>query len=120
MQLRKYQAVGNDFLLLLDLDEQQPIDEARARALCDRRRGVGADGLIRLTPGTDGADITFELRNSDGSPAETSAVIDRRIQRSAIHGSSASAAARVAPCRRPRAAPVRHPARRRTCSKASA
>jgi diaminopimelate epimerase len=72
MQLRKYQAVGNDFLLLLDLDEQQPIDEARARAVCDRRRGVGADGLIRLTPGRDGADITFELRNSDGSPAETS------------------------------------------------
>jgi diaminopimelate epimerase len=72
MQLRKYQAVGNDFLLLLDLEEQQPIDEARARALCDRRRGVGADGLIRLTPGKDGADITFELRNSDGSPAETS------------------------------------------------
>src|SRR5437588_2849129 len=72
MQLRKYQAVGNDFLLLLDLEEQQPIDEARARALCDRRRGVGADGLIRLTPGRDGADVTFELRNSDGSPAETS------------------------------------------------
>ena len=72
MQLRKYQAVGNDFLLLLDLEEQHPIDEARARALCDRRRGVGADGLIRLTPGRDAADITFELRNSDGSPAETS------------------------------------------------
>jgi diaminopimelate epimerase len=72
MQLRKYQAVGNDFLLLLDLEEQQPIDEARARAVCDRRRGVGADGLIRLTPGREGADITFELRNSDGSSAETS------------------------------------------------
>ena len=72
MQLRKYQAVGNDFLLLLDLDDQQPVDEARARALCDRRRGVGADGVIRLTPGRNGADITFELRNSDGSPAETS------------------------------------------------
>ena len=72
MQLRKYQALGNDFLVLVDLDERQPIDEARARAVCDRRRGVGADGLIRLTPGRDGADITFELRNSDGSPAETS------------------------------------------------
>lgn len=72
MQLRKYQAAGNDFLLLLDLAGEQPVDEARARAVCDRRRGVGADGLIRLTPGKDGADITFELRNSDGSPAETS------------------------------------------------
>src|SRR5437899_11516611 len=72
MQLRKYQAVGNDFLLLLDLEDQWPIDEARVRAVCDRRRGVGADGVIRLTPGNDGADVTFELRNSDGSPAETS------------------------------------------------
>ena len=72
MQLRKYQAIGNDFLLLLDLETRWRIDEARARALCDRRRGIGADGLIRLTPGADGADITFELRNSDGSPAETS------------------------------------------------
>ena len=58
MQLRKYQAVGNDFLLLLDLEEQHPIDEDRARALCDRRRGVGADGLIRLTPGRDAARST--------------------------------------------------------------
>ena len=44
----------------------------RARALCDRHRGVGADGLITLLPGRDGADCTMELRNADGEIAEMS------------------------------------------------
>lgn len=67
MRLEKYQANGNDFLILLDLDNKQPVDEARARAVCDRHRGVGADGLIRVTAGP-----TMELFNADGGRAETS------------------------------------------------
>jgi diaminopimelate epimerase len=41
-------------------------------ALCDRRRGVGADGLIRLLGGRDGADCEMELTNADGGLAEIS------------------------------------------------
>src|SRR5262245_16313744 len=41
-------------------------------ALCDRRRGVGADGLIRLLGGSDGADCEMELTNADGGLAEIS------------------------------------------------
>jgi diaminopimelate epimerase len=41
-------------------------------ALCDRRRGVGADGLIRVLPGGGGADCAMELTNADGGPAEIS------------------------------------------------
>lgn len=67
MRLQKYQANGNDFLILLDLDDKQPVDEATARALCDRHRGVGADGLIRVIAGP-----TMELFNADGGRAETS------------------------------------------------
>jgi len=75
VRLRKYHGLGNDFLILFDLDGAQPVDAATAAAVCDRHRGVGADGLIRLTAaalGTVGSDVTMELRNADGGRAETS------------------------------------------------
>src|SRR5690606_15498015 len=65
MRLTKHHGLGNDFLVLLDLDGTQPIDEDIARAVCDRHRGVGADGLIRVTTmrGEDGAvRFAMELR----------------------------------------------------------
>lgn len=68
MHLRKYHGLGNDFLVLLDVDGKQPIDGELARAVCDRHRGVGADGLIRLTAGP----LRMELYNADGGRAETS------------------------------------------------
>lgn len=72
MRLRKYHGLGNDFLILFDMDGAQPVDAATAAALCDRHRGAGADGLIRVTAGGAGSDVTMELRNADGSPAEIS------------------------------------------------
>ena len=72
MHLTKHHAHGNDFLVLVDVDDRHPVDAALARRLCDRRRGVGADGLLRAGPGTGGADVTMEVRNADGSVAETS------------------------------------------------
>jgi diaminopimelate epimerase len=74
MRLEKYQALGNDFLILLDEAGARPLDEETVRVLCDRHLGVGADGVIRATrAGSNrGADAAMELRNSDGSPAETS------------------------------------------------
>jgi diaminopimelate epimerase len=75
MRLTKHHGLGNDFLVLLDRDGTQPIDEDIAVAVCDRHRGVGADGLIRVTTATgeDGAArFTMELRNEDGSRAEMS------------------------------------------------
>ena len=72
LSLTKHHGLGNDFLVLVDLDGLHPVDAALARALCDRHRGVGADGVIRVTAGTDGADVTMQLRNADGSLAEMS------------------------------------------------
>ena len=67
--LAKYQASGNDFLLL---DERtEPAGDVDVLALCDRWTGVGADGLIRVLPGTT-APFRFELTNADGSRAEMS------------------------------------------------
>jgi diaminopimelate epimerase len=75
MRLTKHHGLGNDFLVLLDDDASHALDADVARALCDRRTGVGADGLIRGTPldvAADDAAATMDLRNADGSAAETS------------------------------------------------
>ncbi len=72
MHLAKLHGLGNDFLVLIDLDDATPVDAGLAVALCDRRRGLGADGLIRVSPGTEGAHVTMVLRNADGGLAEMS------------------------------------------------
>jgi diaminopimelate epimerase len=72
MRLTKHHGLGNDFLVLLDLDAQHLVDAELARALCDRRTGVGADGLIHGTAGAGHADLTMTLFNADGSLAEMS------------------------------------------------
>lgn len=71
-RLRKHHGLGNDFLVLIDGPGEHTLDAGWARALCDRHRGVGADGVIRVTPGPDGRSWAMELRNADGSVAETS------------------------------------------------
>jgi diaminopimelate epimerase len=71
LRLSKLHGAGNDFLVTVGLDDRRP-DAGMAARLCDRRRGVGADGLITLLPGRDGADCTMELRNADGGLAEMS------------------------------------------------
>lgn len=61
---------GNDFVVLVDLEGTAPVSAELARALCDRRTGLGADGVIRLTAAGAGADIVMDHRNADGSLAE--------------------------------------------------
>lgn len=72
LRLSKHHAAGNDFIVSIDLDARRPFSVAEARALSDRHRGVGADGLLRLLAGDEGAALSMELRNSDGSCAEIS------------------------------------------------
>ena len=67
MRLTKHHGLGNDFLVLLDLDGTRPVSPAEAAALCDRRTGLGADGLLRATGGTPAPQVTMELLNADGS-----------------------------------------------------
>ena len=58
---------GNDFVML-DGRATKPErwSPARVRALCDRRNGIGADGLVILTPGASGT-VRMSYWNSDGS-----------------------------------------------------
>jgi diaminopimelate epimerase len=69
----------NDFVVLPDLDAGLELTEARVRALCDRRRGLGADGVLRVVrakavpgaPSDVDDDAWFmDYRNADGSIAE--------------------------------------------------
>jgi diaminopimelate epimerase len=65
----KYQASGNDFLLVDEV--QGSVGDLDVPALCDRWLGVGADGLIRVARGAS-APFAFRLTNADGSDAEMS------------------------------------------------
>lgn len=72
MRFTKMNGAGNDFILLDAIAE--PFDEsaapALARALCDRRRSIGADGLMLVTRAEGDADYRMRFYNSDGSPGE--------------------------------------------------
>jgi len=71
MNLVKAHAFGNDFLLLHRRELRDPGRlAALARAVCDRHRGLGADGLIVYE--TDAGGASMQLLNADGSPSEIS------------------------------------------------
>ncbi|MBI0582993.1 MAG: diaminopimelate epimerase [Methanomassiliicoccus sp.] len=65
----KYHGIGNDFILFEDLDLTAPTSPEIVRRLCDRRTGIGADGILYIQPDDD-ADAFMKVMNSDGSEAE--------------------------------------------------
>ena len=69
--LTKHHALGNDFLVVFH--PPVPVGDlpALARGLCDRRRGVGADGLL-VAESAAGYAAQMVLYNADGSRAEMS------------------------------------------------
>jgi diaminopimelate epimerase len=69
MRFSKYHGTGNDFVMIEDVGDRIRLDPATIAALCDRRRGVGADGLIRIAPAPD-ADFFMDYYNAEGEPAE--------------------------------------------------
>jgi diaminopimelate epimerase len=88
VELAKLHATGNDFLVWSRLGEDAGSREIlgpQAAALCDRHRGVGADGLIVVQPGTHGADCSMLLFNADGGIAEMSGNGARCLAWAAVH-----------------------------------
>jgi diaminopimelate epimerase len=69
MRFSKYHGTGNDFVMIEDLGDRIHLAPPAIAALCDRRRGVGADGLIRIAPAQD-ADFFMDYYNAEGAPAE--------------------------------------------------
>lgn len=79
MEFRKGHGTGNDFVLLPDPTGTLDLSAARVAAVCDRRFGIGADGILRVVPAelagvaddlVAGADWFMDYRNADGSIAE--------------------------------------------------
>lgn len=66
----KGHALGNDYLILDAADLPWQLTPERIRALCDRNRGIGSDGILLAMIGDD----RFQLRifNPDGTEAEES------------------------------------------------
>ncbi len=65
----KYAGSGNDFILLDNRDQKILLELSQIQDLCDRRQGIGADGIIMMEKGSD-APLKMRIFNSDGSEAE--------------------------------------------------
>ena len=65
----KYEGLGNDFVVLDRRASGVDVSPSASRALCDRRRGVGADGVLVLLPSKRAA-ARMVVHNADGSLAE--------------------------------------------------
>ncbi len=65
----KYHGLGNDFVVLDRRQTGVDIDAATAVAWCDRRRGIGADGVLSLLPSKAGV-ARMVVHNADGGIAE--------------------------------------------------
>lgn len=71
----KMHGLGNDFVVLDARGGEIDLDEKRARAIADRRLGIGCDQILVIEPpknekGNAGADIFLRILNADGSEAE--------------------------------------------------
>jgi diaminopimelate epimerase len=79
MRVLKGHGTENDFVLVPDLDGELDLTDAQVRALCDRRAGLGADGVLRVVRTENvpeaqdfaaQAPYFMDYRNADGSVAE--------------------------------------------------
>jgi diaminopimelate epimerase len=75
----KGHGTGNDFVLIPDLDGRRGLSADQVRWLCDRRRGIGGDGVLRVVrtehmpefaEWSGIAEFFMDYRNSDGTVAE--------------------------------------------------
>ena len=75
LSFSKYQGLGNDFLILEGRQNQLPPliidpDPGWVRRICDRRFGVGGDGVILALPPQADGDLRMRIFNADGTEAE--------------------------------------------------
>ncbi len=65
----KYEGLGNDFLVV-ETENAELFRPDEVVAICDRRRGVGGDGILLILPGTDNHHARMRVLNADGSIPE--------------------------------------------------
>lgn len=67
----KYQAIGNDYIVLDPVTFNQPLNPNIIQKICDRKYGVGADGIL-YGPTNKNNNLSVKIFNPDGSEAEKS------------------------------------------------
>jgi diaminopimelate epimerase len=67
MPFYKYQGTGNDFIIIDNRQNQITLTDEQVHQLCDRRFGIGADGLM-LVQAIPGYDFEMLYYNADGKP----------------------------------------------------
>mgnify|MGYP002143755110 CR=1 FL=1 len=115
MKFAKGHGTQNDFVLLLDTPAGVDLTPGAVAALCDRRRGLGADGVLRVTvagaardagvfdtlPEGVGADDWFmDYRNADGSPLFSAQLEPRFIVMAALVATCVGLLSALIPARR--------------------
>ena len=70
LSFTKMNGAGNDFVVIDNRDLNTNLTAEQIALLCDRHRGVGADGLLAVEPAESGADVKFRYYNADGGEAE--------------------------------------------------
>ena len=70
LRFTKMNGAGNDFILLDNRTGAIDLDRNQIAYLCDRHRGIGADGILLLEKAANGADFRMRYFNSDGGEAE--------------------------------------------------
>src|SRR5437773_7217660 len=70
LRFTKMNGAGNDFILIDNRAGEVHLDRSRIAHLCDRHRGVGADGVLLLENGSNNADFRMRYFNADGGEAE--------------------------------------------------
>jgi diaminopimelate epimerase len=66
----KMNGAGNDFVMLDNRTSQLALTTEQIARLCDRHRGIGADGVLAVEPAQSGADFRMRYYNADGGEAE--------------------------------------------------
>ena len=70
LRFTKMNGAGNDFVLLDNRAGKLQLAPKQIARICDRHRGVGADGILVLESAADGADFRMRYYNADGGEAE--------------------------------------------------
>lgn len=89
LKFDKYQGAGNDFVIINNLDGMLNLSGEQIARLCDRRFGIGADGLI-LVEKSDEVDFAMKFYNSDGKTASMCGNGGRCIAKYAFNNKIAS------------------------------
>lgn len=72
MRFAKYQALGNDYLVIEESELHKSLTSAQIKLICDRHYGVGSDGILLRRPEKEDGSFSLRIFNPDGTEAEKS------------------------------------------------